>query len=224
MECMMRIYEKINHVITAPHCSSHMNMYMSIKSTNTRTWLKSHSGASLHQNTMYRYACRRILLNVLGVDWFNETWTLHCWFLGSHLSVKSGNSVRRLGKMYMTHASIFHRNYILYYVIISATASQITSLKIVYSTVYSDADQRKQQSSASLAFVRGISVNSPPKIPVTRKMFPFDDVIMAYSSFQIRYAQERRLASEDFHPISPLTHLPVVPQICFSELGQHWFW
>ena len=35
-------------------------------------------------------------------------------------------------------------------------ASQITSLTVVYSTVYSDADQRKHQSSASLAFVRGI--------------------------------------------------------------------
>ena len=37
-----------------------------------------------------------------------------------------------------------------------AIASQITSLTIVYSTVYPDADQRKHQSSASLAFVRGI--------------------------------------------------------------------
>ena len=62
-----------------------------------------------------------------------------------------------------------------------AMASQITSLTIVYSTVYSDADQRKRQSSASLAFVWGIHqgpVNSPHKWPVTRKMFPFDDVIM----------------------------------------------
>ena len=60
-------------------------------------------------------------------------------------------------------------------------ASQITSLTIVYSTVYSDTDQRKHQSSASLAFVRAIHrgpVNSPHKWPVTRKMFPFDDVIM----------------------------------------------
>ena len=60
-------------------------------------------------------------------------------------------------------------------------ASLITSLTIVYSTVYSDADQRKHQSSASLAFVWGIHrgpVNSPHKWPVTRKMFPFDDVIM----------------------------------------------
>ena len=66
-------------------------------------------------------------------------------------------------------------------VIMGAMASQITSLTIVYSTVYSGADQRKHQSSTSLAFVRGIhrrSVNSPHKWPVTRKMFSFDDVIM----------------------------------------------
>ena len=37
-----------------------------------------------------------------------------------------------------------------------AMASQITSLTIVYATVYSDADQREHQNSASLAFVRGI--------------------------------------------------------------------
>ena len=93
-------------------------------------------------------------------------------------------------------------------VIMGAIASQITSLTIVYSTVYlagstnplrasrpatsasvwvsratvySDANQRKHQSSAPLAFVRGIHrrpVNSLHKGPVTRKMFPFDDVIM----------------------------------------------
>ena len=66
-------------------------------------------------------------------------------------------------------------------VIMDTIASQITSLTIVYSTFYSGADQRKHQSSASLAFVRGIHrrpVNSPHKWPVTRKLFPFDDVIM----------------------------------------------
>ena len=59
-------------------------------------------------------------------------------------------------------------------VIMSKMASQITSLAIVYSTVYSGIDQRKHQSSTSLAFVRGIHrwlVNSPHKGPVTRKMF-----------------------------------------------------
>ena len=81
----------------------------------------------------------------------------------------------------------------------SAMASQITSFTIVNLTVYWRADQRKHQSSASLAFVRGIHrwpVNSPHKGPVTRKMFPFDDVIMfklcvwlagsAHASQQIR--------------------------------------
>ena len=66
-------------------------------------------------------------------------------------------------------------------VIMGAMASQITSITIVHSTVYSGADQRKLQSSSSLAFVRGIHrwpVNSPHKWPVTRKMFPFYDVIM----------------------------------------------
>ena len=56
-----------------------------------------------------------------------------------------------------------------------------TSLTIVYSTVYSATDQRKHQSSAPLAFVRGIHrwpMNSPHKGPVTRKMFLFNDVIM----------------------------------------------
>ena len=60
-------------------------------------------------------------------------------------------------------------------------ASQITSLTIVYSTVYSGADQRKYQSSAWLAFVRGIHrgpVNPPHKWPVTWKRFAFDDVII----------------------------------------------
>ena len=58
-------------------------------------------------------------------------------------------------------------------VIMSAIASQITSVSIVNSTVYSGADQRKHQSSTSLAFVRGIY-----RWPVTRKIFSFDNVIM----------------------------------------------
>ena len=87
------------------------------------------------------------------------------------------------------HISWFYRSIIVaskrhtHYddVIMGAMASQITSLMIVYSTVYSGADQRKHKSSASLAFVWGIHrepVNFPHKWPVTRKTFPFDDVIM----------------------------------------------
>ena len=85
--------------------------------------------------------------------------------------------------LYSTACQVNNKQYSPHHgdVIMGTIASQITSLTIVYSTVYSDADQRKYQSSASLAFVWGIHrgpVNSPHKWPVTRKMFPFDDVIM----------------------------------------------
>ena len=66
-----------------------------------------------------------------------------------------------------------------------AMVYQITSLTIVYSTIYSGTDQSKNQSSVSLAFVQGIHrgpMNSPHKWPVMWKMFPFDDVIMDIDS------------------------------------------
>ena len=81
-------------------------------------------------------------------------------------------------------------------VIMSAMWSQITRLNIVYSTVYSGADQRKHQSSASLAFVRGIHrwpLNSPHKGPGTRKMVPFDDVIM--EDIHLLFIREFHLSS-----------------------------
>ena len=61
-------------------------------------------------------------------------------------------------------------------VIMGAMASQITSPAIVYSTVYSDADQRKHQNSVSLAFVRGIHrrpVNFPHNGQKRGKFFHF---------------------------------------------------
>ena len=66
-------------------------------------------------------------------------------------------------------------------IIMSAVASHITDVSIVYWTVCSGEDQRKYQSSASLSFVRGVHwwlVNSAHKGPITRKMFPFDYAIM----------------------------------------------
>ena len=69
-------------------------------------------------------------------------------------------------------------------VTVGVIASQISSLTIFYSSVYSDADERKHQSSASLTFVWGIHrwpVNSSHKWPVTRKVFSFYDVIMGIS-------------------------------------------
>ena len=66
-------------------------------------------------------------------------------------------------------------------VIMSAMVSQITGVSIACLTVCIDADKRKQQSSASLAFVGGSHrwpAITPHRGPVTQKMFPFDDVIM----------------------------------------------
>ena len=69
-------------------------------------------------------------------------------------------------------------------VIMSEMAYQIIGVSIIYSTACSGASQRKHYSSTSLAFVGGIHrwpVSSPHNGPVTRKMFPFDDVIMFFS-------------------------------------------
>ena len=70
--------------------------------------------------------------------------------------------------LYVVNVIVHHND-----VLMGAIASQITSLTIVFSVIYLDTDQRKHQSSASLAFVWGIHRGRP----VTRKMFPFDDVI-----------------------------------------------
>ena len=89
-------------------------------------------------------------------------------------------------------------------VIMGMMASQITSLTIVYSTVYSGADQRKHQSSASLAFVRGINrgpVNSPHKWSVTWKMFPFHDVIMLWHGLNwYQLQQVNMVVADDLAP------------------------
>ena len=86
-----------------------------------------------------------------------------------------------------------------------AIASQITSFTIVYSIAYSDADQRKHQSSASLAFVQGIHRgpgNSPHKWPVTRIMLPFDDVIMWHDLLDVAIDLPSRDLSHCRFPIS----------------------
>ena len=89
--------------------------------------------------------------------------------LPTHIWVTQPQWVNLTSRLIRTVLSCYHYGD----VIMSTIASQITSLTIVYSTVYSDADKRKYQSYASLAFVRGIHrrpVNSPHKWPVTRKI------------------------------------------------------
>ena len=63
----------------------------------------------------------------------------------------------------------------------SAMASEITGVSIVCSTICSGADQNKKNKLPSLAVVRvnhRRAVDSPHERPVTRKIFPFDDVII----------------------------------------------
>ena len=138
------------------------------------------------------------------VMWFHccEIWTwIHKyiqsfnWAVITHPGpwINSGltESPLKLWHGYLTRATAITRTTILvhyYDVIMTTMASRLTSLMVVYSTVYSDADQSKHQSSASLAFVGGIHrgpVNSPHKWPVTRKMSPFDDVIMTLCCIQV---------------------------------------
>ena len=91
-----------------------------------------------------------------------------CWCPGSSPRVTCSHNIDTISKPYSD-------------IIISVVMSQITGISIVCTTICSDSDQRKHQSSASLAFVRGIhrsAVNSPHKGPVAWKMFPFADVIM----------------------------------------------
>ena len=105
----------------------------------------------------------------------------HCCYLVGTVMQKRFHVLASSWMWYKFCCRPFNNVYHYDDVMMGAMASQITSLTIVYSTVYSGADQSKHQSSASLAFVWGIHrgpVNSPHKWPVTRKMFPFDDVIM----------------------------------------------
>ena len=103
----------------------------------------------------------------------------------------------------------------------SAMVSQITSLMTVNSMVYSGAGQRKHQSSASLAFVRGIHrwpVNSPHKRPVTRRMFSFDDVSMLGSAGLLPLFT-RRFHTEIFmRPVSKFSNTCIDDSSVFNSL------
>ena len=126
---------------------------MSPCSVTTTQWIKLES---CFQNIFH--ICRYLSMGVYTIWWFLP------WFIYVSISHQ------------LLSRHIHHNDAIM-----GAIASQITSPTIVYLTVCSDADQRKHQSSASLAFVWEIHrgpLNFPHKWPVTQKMFPFDEVIM----------------------------------------------
>ena len=128
---------------------------------------------------LYMYTCWKIFdvsyILYHGNFWHSDAlYALRVFCMGNHRSL--------VVPFRVSNQTVVHYDD----VIMSTIASQITSPTIVYSTIYSGADQSKHQSSASLAFVWGIHrgpVNSPHKWPVTRKMFPFDDVIMDFCIF-----------------------------------------
>ena len=108
-------------------------------------------------------------------------------------------------------------------VIMSAMASKITSLTIVFSTVYSGADQRRHQSSALLAFfLRGMHrwpVNSTHKCPETRDMFPFDNVIIIRKRVHISsHCQVPVCFYFQLDAISLSVTTKREPQVCFHFL------
>ena len=133
---------------------------------------------------VYFRTCTGTVINIV------YAWTIWCFIL----------------RNWILFAKWQYCNWGLHYsdVIMTTIASQITSLTIIYSIVYSDADQRKHQSSASLAFVRVIHrgpVNSPHKRPVMRKIFPFDDVIMINVKFGCA------ASSYNLRTFEPVTHV-----------------
>ena len=99
---------------------------------------------------------------------------------GGIISWKYSNTVITCRSHIFKHICWIHAHY--GDVIMSAMESQITSVSMVSSTVCSNADQRKRQSSASLGLVGGFTGELSSPKPVARKVFPFDDVIMIISS------------------------------------------
>ena len=120
-------------------------------------------------------------------------------------------------------------------VIMNEMATQIIGVSIVCSTVCPGADQRKYQVSASVAFMGEIHrwpMNSPHKGPVTRQMFPFDDVIVMTGTFQLQkcisswefllYKMTRCAARSAIH-ISLATYILRYNTSCGKLISKPWY-
>ena len=124
-------------------------------------YIEESDGELAHENCCCQYYPQMSIVNLLNV--YKSTWLITSttnWYI----------CYMPCAPWDLVSSSTHHYND----VIMGAMASQITSISFVYWTVCSGADQRKHQSSASLAFVRGIHrgpVNSPHKWPITRKIW-----------------------------------------------------
>ena len=117
--------------------------------------------------------------NLLYINWLERLFLIHFHNLpkaiASVFRIRCEQRTRKQATVFRFKSNHYNDD------IMSAMVSQITSPTIVYWTLYSSAEQRKHQNSASLAFVRGIHqrlVNSLHRGPVTRKIFLYDDVTM----------------------------------------------
>ena len=122
---------------------------------------------------IFRSAKHLLLVLIMNTwQWYEKyanrirhLYRMHSWPISNNLCAVVGCDGRaEVQGISMKEKSVCHYND----VIMNAMASQVTSFRVVYSTVHSDADQRKHQSFASLAFVRGIHrwpVDSPHERP-----------------------------------------------------------
>ena len=126
----------------------------------TLSWAHKQFATRVHALCSITYYCIgswinyiRNRYNALAIGDCNTQWwsCANSWTTNGHCSLIKPRVPASTGDT-KGYSSMFHYNDF----ILSMMASQITSLTIVYSTVYSGADQRKHHSSASLAFVRGI--------------------------------------------------------------------
>ena len=101
-------------------------------------------------------------------------------------------------------------------VIMGEMASQITSLTIVYSTFYSGADQRKNQSSASLAGNSPVTGEFPAQMASNWKIFPFDDVIV---SMQGEYDKLSNTFKKSVCPAGNLTTELILPSTIYIHIN-----
>ena len=165
-------------VCSGPYQRKHQSFASLAFESGIQRWPvnSKHKGPVMRKMFPFDYV---IIPNASSEWWWHRIWYTR-WKLSGGADNRStswhGNAFRITGPVYERNQSVHCSD-----VTMCTMASQITSLTIVYSTVYSGTQQRNHQSFASLAFVRGIHrwlVNCPHKRPVTRKMFPFDDVIM----------------------------------------------
>ena len=147
----------------------------------TLIWLRHHDGCQPPSTRTRLWLCSP-----------KESYYVVPMSCSNHLT---NNFLERLGDRrpvsYFVIGSVIMRDEHYSDVMINAVASQITSIPSVYSTVYSGADQRKYQSSASLAFVRGIHrwpVNSPHKGPVTRNLMRLSWIWSKYWKLRLKLA------------------------------------